>query len=175
MYIWLRIFTPTFTLWYPCFTWLWLVYMHNGSSDSAWHACSHAHICGSSIVWCPDPTQKVKGLEGWACRSVKALRFYVNMNLSMLKNESHTITLSSALEVGTHFYSHTIPISATLQVHWSLSVSEVNPQACDQTLHEVETGNSLISKWEQKMAAIHVVQIHTHAHFPQKKNGRLIT
>ena len=42
------------------------------------------------------------------------------------------ITLNKTIEVHTRSHFHIIPISATLQVHWSLSVSGVNPriQAC---------------------------------------------
>ena len=42
------------------------------------------------------------------------------------------ITLIRTIEVRTRSHFHIIPISATLQVHWSLSVSGVNPriQAC---------------------------------------------
>ena len=39
----------------------------------------------------------------------------------------YSITLNRTIEVCIHSHFHIIPISATLQVHWSLSVSGVNP------------------------------------------------
>ena len=77
---------------------------------------------------------------------IKITKFFSGVFIGDLRLLSQTfplysITLNRTIEVRTHSHFHIIPISATLQVHFS--VSGVNPriQAC------ATTGHTCLNPW----------------------------
>ena len=90
-----------------------------------WVTISMREIVGGAVRHCDLVAKKKSQNFFLACWWFA--KIYARKNFPL-----YGITLNRTIEVLTRSYFHIIPISATLQVHWSLSVSGVNLriQAC---------------------------------------------
>ena len=119
------------------------------------HAVGHHFHVGNCRGW---------GQTLWSCREKKLQNFFLACwwfaKIYACKNFTlYGITLNRTIEVRTRTHFHIIPISATLQVHWSLSFwSDPNDSGmCDQTLSLMRLRLATLSLILQQLLLIQFV------------------